>query len=393
MDLATPVLQADEGFKETRQLIQMAAHLLDLRKTTSVASTTAELRNIFRIAASNGWRRQVYSAVIVQAYATHERFVRELAKAVGEFLTETYATYDDLPQRTKDEHMKLAVRRLQDVTERGHSKDTVDPQTILSRLTACLGGGLQLNLDVLVRHPANYRSGVVEEVFARFDVDVRTSSSREDLSALVGGVLNGVHASVESVVDDLADRRNQIAHGGLVDEILGIEDLAGAVDAVAGYDFWLARHVAHRLLSDLINRNGTWLANVEHTWTNRDTGVRSVARLVDVAASLARGDVVYILSSQAEGASSCSVVSIQVSNEPVEVAKPGKGPFGVDLGHVVAKGARIYTLSDRWKSLANALRRVADLAPTAEREPITAPQVPGPREPEAPYGASSPGTP
>ncbi|MCP2325249.1 hypothetical protein HDA40_003756 [Hamadaea flava] len=383
MDLATPVLQADEGFRETRQLIEMSALLLDLRRKTSVAATTDEARSIFKIAAGNGWRRQVYSAVIVQAYATHERFVRDLAKAVGDFLTETYATYDDLPRRTKDEHMKLAVRRLQDVTERGHSQEVVDPQRILSRLTACLDGGLQLNLDVLVRHPANYRSGVVEEVFSRFGLDVRTTSSREDLSVLVGGVLNGVYASAASVVDDLADRRNQVAHGGLVEEILGAEDLAGIVDAVAGYDLWLARHVADCLLSDLIRRNGTPIATVDRTWRNPNTGISSIARLVDVASSLIRGDVVYVVIPQTAKASTCSIVSIQVHNEPADAAKPGGGPFGVDLGHGVTKGVRIYVLNDRWKSIANALRRVADLAPIGQQDRAIASLVPSQHEPEA----------
>lgn len=328
---------------------------MKLRQANSAQLSGDDLLELFRIAASPNWRQQVYSAVIVQTYATHEKFVHDLAKVTGDYLAETYSTYGDLPTRTQEEHMKLSVRRLQDVTERGHAASAVDPRTMVNRLAACLGGGVQLNLDVLIRHSSNYRSGVVEEVFRRFDVDVRTASSSEDLSTLIGGVLNGVYSTVESVINDLVDRRNEIAHGGRVDSTLGDEDLGGIIDAVQGYDSWLNRQVAHSLLFDLVSRHGNVVGRVAHTWKNKGTGKRSIARLLDVQTRLSKGDTAYVSSPQGREVKPCTVASIQVQNVAVDAAIPGGGPFGIEFGRSLSIGWDVLVLEDRWRSLADVL--------------------------------------
>ena len=355
MDFISALVQAHQGFDGARQLIRMSRLLIKLRQTISNQSTGDDLLELFRIAASPNWRQQVYSAVIVQTYATHEKLVRDLARATGDYLTETYSAYGDLPIKTREAHMKLTVRRLQDVTERGHTTSAVDPRTMLNRLATCLGGGVQLNLEVLIRHSSNYRSGVVEEVLGRFDVDVRTASSSEDLSALVGGVLNGVYSTVESVIDDLADRRNEVAHGGRVDSTLGDEDLDGIIDAIRGYDSWLSRQVAHNLLSDLVSRHGNVVGRVAHTWKSKSTGERSIARLLDVQTRLSKGDTAYVSSPQGREVKPCTVASIQVQNVAVDAAIPGEGSFGIEFGRSLSDGWSVRVLEDRWRSLADML--------------------------------------
>jgi len=183
LDLVSAFMQAQQGFSGARQLIRMSRLFIKLRQTSSTQSTGDDLRELFSIAASPNWRQQVYSAVIVQTYATHEKYVRDLAKATGDYLAETYSAYEDLPKKTRDEHMKLTVRRLQDITERGHVASTTDPRTMLNRLATCLSvsGGVQLNLEVLTGHSSNYRSGVVVEVLDRF------GGSYSPGSAVVGG--------------------------------------------------------------------------------------------------------------------------------------------------------------------------------------------------------------
>jgi len=355
LDFVSAFVQAQQGFDGARQLIRMSRLLIKLRQTSSTQSTDDDLRELFKIAANSNWRQQVYSAVIVQTYATHEKFVRDLAKTTGDYLVEAYSTYGDLPKKTQEEHMKLTVRQLQAIIERGHSTSTMDPRILLNRLTTCLGGGVQLNLEVLTLHSSNYRSRIVEEVFGRFDVDVRTAASSEDLGALVGGVLNGVYATVESVIDDLADRRNEIAHGGSVDSTLGDEDLDGIIDAVLGYDSWLSRQVARNLLFDLVSRHGNVVGRVAHTWKNKSSGERSIARLPDVKMQLSKGDIAYVRSPQGREVNPCTVASIQIQNIAVDAAIPGEGPFGIELGRSLSDGCNVLVLEDRWRSLADVL--------------------------------------
>ena len=357
MDLVSAFMQAQQGFSGARQLIRMSRLFIKLRQTSSTQSTGDDLRELFSIAASPNWRQQVYSAVIVQTYATHEKYVRDLAKATGDYLAETYSAYEDLPKKTRDEHMKLTVRRLQDITERGHVASTTDPRTMLNRLATCLSvsGGVQLNLEVLTGHSSNYRSGVVVEVLDRFGVDVRTASSSEDIGALVGGVLNGIYATVENVIDDLANRRNEVAHGGPVDSTLGDEDLDGIIDAVQGYDSWLNRHVARNLLFDLVSRYGNVVGRVARTWKNKSTGKRSIAGLPDVQTLLRKGDKAYLRPLQGKEAKPCTVASIEVQNVAVDAAIPGQGPFGIELGCSLSDGWELLVLEDRWRSTADVL--------------------------------------
>src|SRR5690349_12943165 len=157
MDLSSLRVRADEGWAGIRELLHVST-LLDKMRRAAGPDVPTDQSDLYRIAAGAAWRRQVYAAVIVQTYSVHEQFVRGLASEVVDFFHKSYSAYQDTPERLRREHLRLSVRRLQDITERGHVVDGLDVQRILDQLSGCLAGGVQLNSEVLTRHPSNYRT-------------------------------------------------------------------------------------------------------------------------------------------------------------------------------------------------------------------------------------------
>jgi hypothetical protein len=339
---------------------QLVAQLQIFRKVTHPNEDLDSVRvdGLAKLLAGASWRRHVYSFFIVQLYGAHERFVRDLAEQVAQLYVHVYRNYEALPETVRKAHLIWTVKHLQDLVDRKEFDKVTFLQSI-GQLDECLRGVIKLNDRAMSRSTANFRPDVVRSVLGRLSITLPDVENDDEMRGLLSGVLDGVYSSVDAVVDDLADRRNEIAHG-LDFEILDLETVLALANVVYAYDCWLLRSAVQVVLDGLVERESVQLGTVENVWSNRDTGVKTVVNLLDVAEPVSTGGPAYI---RTKVLIPCRIVSIEHKNERISEALPGCGPFGIDVGIPVHAKNRVLQVRHQWLRVEQALLRGITIRP------------------------------
>jgi hypothetical protein len=281
----------------------------------------------------------------------HERFIRDLAEGLATFMSEVYTSYESLPEKMRREHILLSLQYMQDLAQRSD----FDPDLFeanVSQLSKCLSGAIALNEQAMSRHTANFRCEVIRKVLGRLEFDMPSASGDVYFENFPSGVMNGLYSSPESVIDDLADRRNEVAHGSDFD-ILDIDTLKAISDTVYKFDLWIFRKVAEQQLQALVGREGVDAGHIAHVWSDSDTGARSVAKLTDVSVELSGGSPAYVIGKETL---MCTIKEVQRERTRVPSAVTGGGPYGINFGVPVHQNNLVRILPAKWSSAESALR-------------------------------------
>lgn len=349
---------------EVAEFLRFGANMEQLRAVPAGAMPPA--REIAAYLATPIWRRHIYASCIVSIYGAHERFVRDFCSDAAIVLARIYESYDKVPEKLRAWHERLSIERAKDILD-GRTGDYAEFQLAVSNLHACLDGSMSINGDVFSASSSNYRSHTVRDIVARLGVELPLVNEDPMLGAVLATELNGFYSTVFGVVDDLADRRNEIAHGSDF-EILDLGTLGAILKAVYGYDCWVYRMVAESLLRTAVLQRAVELGHIAKTYSSRETNVRSIASVANLSELVHSGEVLYLLHSGV--LRQVIARSIQRERVDVEVAEPGGGPYGIDFAEPVKDGSRILRLPARHTSLATTLHlalreKPTDFAPIA----------------------------
>jgi butyrate kinase len=285
--------------------------------------------------------------------------MRDLTENVARFCGYVYRGYSDLPKRLQRKHLELTLKHLQELVDRAPLDQDFFQQS-MSNLDRCFDGMVLLNERAMSRHTSNFRVKVVHDILDRLDIKLPSSNTEPAFKPLLSTVLNGIYATADAVIDDLADRRNDVAHGSDF-EILDFETLLAIADVVYQYDSWILRAAAQDHLEGLVKREGDVIGEIDHVWQDQATRRRTVARLVDVTQVLSSGSGVYIISKHI---TPCTIVEIQHKGERLPEAVPGKGPYGINLSSDIFKGNELRRIPGKWHRPERALLDSLDTSPT-----------------------------
>jgi hypothetical protein len=168
-----------------------------------------------------------YSTTVVLLYAAFERLVDRLLIASTGYRADVTPFYSWLPERLQANHRRRTVDAIND--ERWQSRSGVSVQTLAERLHLCESDSpnYKLNSAVFARHVYNYR--IDSLVVALQDSGCPEPRARLEGSARLAGLAevggSAVHPSrVLEWADDLAIRRNEVAHGTPTD-LLSLDEL------------------------------------------------------------------------------------------------------------------------------------------------------------------------
>lgn len=292
-------------------------------------------------------RRLDYSAFVVVLYAAFEGFVESLAGAYAELQAARMA-YAELPERLRNKHLQqsgelLARARLGE----GRYSD-VDHVAIVTNLYDCISGGksYRLNRHALVQHQGNLKAAVVGEVFAAIGVDrINERARRADPLVqwhrlVIDRADNTVPEAVIGLqLDDLVERRNQVAHsGGDPGESLDAAEMRRRIDFVEAYARALYRVLAGEHLRTHIDQAGTSEQLALHAGPYKDNSVVVVARptvricVGQLIVGLREGDLRWGRIQEIQ------VSGVGVSSVEAEAAGP---PVGLRVDFRVTKGTTL----------------------------------------------------
>ncbi|AFM25366.1 MAE_28990/MAE_18760 family HEPN-like nuclease [Desulfomonile tiedjei] len=237
---------------------------LFVRSISGVYRTLAQHEDAMIRACLNIRRRLDYTAFIIALYTALEKFVDDLAWSYTE-LESSRNQYSDLCDKLRLKHLQqsaalLRRRRLGEGRYTGLSATDV-----VENLHACLSGKnpYKLNRHAVVHHDYNLRSQVVQDVFGSLGI--------ENINKLASGVKTmidwfctseGIESSsiqpispkvVDLRLNDLVDRRNQIAHAGAgrdLSESLDTNEMQVRLDFLEAY----ARSLFDVIISAYLDR-------------------------------------------------------------------------------------------------------------------------------------------
>lgn len=213
---------------------------------------------------SNGFnkRKYDYAIVIVSLYGSFEQFVENFVKDYLMLLVDECKEYSKLPDLIKDNHIDLSVTLMGKI-EQSKYNGFLSKEQIIRNLNDCIQHNkCNINYEAFCQHTANFRVQIIGEVLKNIgltDVINRIKGNQElrRLYVQKNGDCNydGLKPdNVFSFLNELADRRNQIAHGAIVD-ILSVELQLEMIKKVKLFVEEMDRIGFEKILPYLINKS------------------------------------------------------------------------------------------------------------------------------------------
>jgi hypothetical protein len=229
--------------------------------------------------AKNNKARYEYNTVIISLYGYLERFIEELVEEYLRTVSSNVAKFADLPTTIQTNHLPLSLKLAQKADYPRYAR-TVRVEDLVARLHQCFRtpDNYQLNVEAFSQHTTNLRHGIVVETFGKSGVDglgtalrkaeafnafLATEIPERDLETYLAGNDEIVFARL----DDLANRRNDVAHGTPTDDYLSHDLLRGVIDFVDAYTTSLGEVVYERALPFMAQKSlqlGAAITVIDH---------------------------------------------------------------------------------------------------------------------------------
>jgi len=345
LSVSQPLLEAIRGLRADLELSDVLMAALEQR----FAAEPGALREYVRRA----WRL-TYSSTIISCYGLVEQTVDSLLMAVAEAWNRIYPEHGDLPESVRQQHRDLLLTCLRD-RERARTRTPPDERAVLAALALSPADRPSLVPTAFTLSTANYRLPYVGGLLNRVGIEMGgLYHGRVDDALSKSGFAN-----YESFIDDLVQRRNDLAHSYGDDDIINRDLLATYVEIVAGYLLDVVRLANLFAIKAIHDWDIEPIGMVVKTWTGR-VGIRLE---ID---SIAVGDRVLLLKDdwctshevlglQSEGVSSDSFT---YGGDPINVAAE------VDLVPSKAEGCEVYILPTNWADLTPSANKWGEPTPT-----------------------------
>ncbi len=165
-----------------------------------------------------------YVCSIVLLYGLLERFIEDLAEEYLEALVTRLGEFNKLPEKLKQTHFDVTIAQLQRTRDSRYNGKS-DAVSLASSLASCLAGkeGFEFLKEPFLHHTSNFRVLVVDDFLNRIGISqasrraVDTRAYRDYCACLTEKVLIKPDRpeSAWDGINDLVERRNQVAHGDL----------------------------------------------------------------------------------------------------------------------------------------------------------------------------------
>jgi hypothetical protein len=207
-------------------------------------------------------RRFVYCGLIITVSGMLEQYLDAIVAEYVQTITSIASNADELPKEIGTNHLDLSLTYLDAVARDSYRGDD-SVEEIVSRLHSalCTKNAFVVNERAFAFRRANYRCDLVNQVFARIGVGGILQRLYESYSfteylrgqRLVDDSRSLDKGTVLKQLDDLAERRNDVAHGN-VTQILSHELVLPFVDFVEAFGVGIREVLIEELFRVIANR-------------------------------------------------------------------------------------------------------------------------------------------
>lgn len=188
-----------------------------------------------------------YNTIIVSLYGYLERYIEDM---VTEYLGEISSlapTFTDLPATIQTNHFPFSIELTRKANYQRNAGN-VRVEDIIAKLHTCFTSpdNYQLNIQAFTQHSSNFRHATVSDTFKQCGIvniiqAVKQTEpfiaflQNEDPDRDVNTYLGMDDDVVFSRLNELADRRNDVAHGTPIDDILANDILRTYIDFIEAF--------------------------------------------------------------------------------------------------------------------------------------------------------------
>lgn len=197
-----------------------------------------------------------YNAFIVTLYGGLERFVEDLVEDYLLALASIAADYGKIPQKIRDSHVRLSIEMMTRLELPKYRQLTME--SLVANLHSCLSptsaDSFRVNTIAFTHHSANVRHGVIAQMFDAAAIEGLSAKLKHDIefalylvSAIFPDLAPDRIATLDDKVvfaplEDLADRRNDVAHG-VRGNLVSLKELSSRARYIQAYCQALSRVV------------------------------------------------------------------------------------------------------------------------------------------------------
>lgn len=179
-----------------------------------------------------------YNSIIVSLYGYFEQYIEGLINKFAIIINEIVPSYKHLDSQIQAQHLRLSLDLIKKA-EHARYREKISTHKVIENLNLCLNGDApyRLNHEAFAQHSANFKLDVINEVFKFVGIDNACGRILTKPSFMC--YLKQIYPERDSAsikpeeaffcLQDLAERRNQVAHGVLPDELLSNDILQSYV--------------------------------------------------------------------------------------------------------------------------------------------------------------------
>lgn len=216
----------DNFLAELKSLLALISHY-ELESSLLAQNTKLDdknalffLSNLRKISTSK--RKFNYNSLIISLYGFFEKFIENLLISYADKVNNLFTKYTSLPQKVTESHYHQSITFLKKIDNPKY-KGPYKKEDVIANLHSCLNINehYTLNKDAFAQHSSNYRIAIISESFDKLGIEqlIHKLKTNHVLAAYFAekyeavDIPNLTDNELFKCIDDLADRRNEVAHG------------------------------------------------------------------------------------------------------------------------------------------------------------------------------------
>ena len=168
---------------------------------------------------SSSKRKFEYNSIVISLYGIIEYYTEKFSYEYIELIEKTIPHYGYLDKKFTDNHFNLSIQLINKIIENKHIKySTIKKENVVTNLNNCLevNSNYKLNKEAFTINTGNLKHSKICETFNSLNIKID-----EKLRHIEG--FNSNTENAFNKIDELVQRRNEIAHGS-VQDILDISN-------------------------------------------------------------------------------------------------------------------------------------------------------------------------
>lgn len=196
-----------------------------------------------------------YRSITITLYGILEKHINLWIEDYINHIPKVISNYNDLSETLRKNHFDLSVSLINYVNEKKNARfEELDTEEVIKKLSACLLNPSVFNFNSKAFCPrsGNLKHSKISEALSC--LEIKLTNSLKVVGSRPGGFLENITNIANKgdelfwLLDDLVERRNYIAHGGTIDNILNILEFNEYIDFLEKYGIALFQILIEKLI-------------------------------------------------------------------------------------------------------------------------------------------------